>query len=173
MSNGRLPKTSPFSASFLALNGLLGALALVLSALETLLPAMPFLPPGAKLGLSNLATMYAAGCIGLFPALCIAVMKGLFAGLLRGITAMLMSLTGGICSTLIMWAVSRRDRFGMIGVGILGALAHNAAQLLVAWALTSAAVLWYTPVLILFSLLTGTVTGVLLRVVMPLLKKLS
>lgn len=172
------PKEKPVKkelspARALALNGLLGALALVLSALEMLLPAMPFLPPGAKLGLSNLATMYAAGCVGLFPALCIAVIKGLFAGMLRGGTAMLMSLAGGLLSTLVMWSVFRWKRFGLMGVGVLGALAHNAAQLAVAWALTSAAVFWYAPVLILFSVATGTITGILLRVVMPLLEKLK
>ena len=63
----------------IAFNGLLGTLALVLSAWEGMLPPIPVLPPGAKLGLSNLVTMYAAGTVGLGPALCIAILKGLFA----------------------------------------------------------------------------------------------
>ena len=163
-------KVSP--ARFLAVNGLLGALALVLSALEMMLPAMPFLPPGAKLGLSNLATMYAVGSTGLLPALCIALIKGLFAGMMRGMTAMLMSLAGGFLSTLVMWAVFRCRQLGMMGVGILGALAHNAAQLFTAFLLTSAAVFWYAPILVLFSLISGTLTGILLRVIMPVLHKI-
>ena len=40
-----------------ALTGLLAALALALSFLEGLLPPLPFLTPGAKLGLSNIFTM--------------------------------------------------------------------------------------------------------------------
>ena len=40
-----------------ALLGLLSAMALVLSVLEALLPVLPI--PGAKLGLSNIVTMYA------------------------------------------------------------------------------------------------------------------
>lgn len=44
----------------IALIGLLGALALVLGILENLLPPLPGMPPGAKAGLSNLVTMFAA-----------------------------------------------------------------------------------------------------------------
>ena len=42
-----------------ALMGLLFALAMALSFLESLLPALPMLPPGIRLGLSNIVTMYA------------------------------------------------------------------------------------------------------------------
>ena len=52
-------------AEHIALIGLLGALALVLGILENLLPPLPGMPPGAKAGLSNLVTMFAAGAIGL------------------------------------------------------------------------------------------------------------
>ena len=51
-------------AEHIALIGLLGALALVLGILENLLPPLPGMPPGAKAGLSNLVTMFAAGAIG-------------------------------------------------------------------------------------------------------------
>ena len=47
-------------AGRVAFTGLLAALAIALSFLEGLLPPLPMMPPGAKLGLSNLATMYAA-----------------------------------------------------------------------------------------------------------------
>lgn len=63
----------------IALIGLLGALALVLGILENLLPPLPGMPAGAKAGLSNLVTMFAAGAIGLPAALFIAAIKGLFA----------------------------------------------------------------------------------------------
>ena len=58
-----------------AFTGMLGALALALSAMETLIPPLPMLPPGAKPGLSNLATMYAAYSAGLgsLPAMALAV----------------------------------------------------------------------------------------------------
>ena len=85
-------------AEHIALIGLLGALALVLGILENLLPPLPGMPPGAKAGLSNLVTMFAAGAIGLPAALFIAAIKGLFAFLTRGVSAGLMSLCGGLLS---------------------------------------------------------------------------
>lgn len=159
----------------LALVGVLTALALVLSALELMLPAIPLLPPGAKPGLSNLVTMYAAGTIGLLPALAIAVVKGLFSGLMRGFSAMMMSLAGGIASTFVMWLLlqARKNPFGLIGLSVAGALTHNAAQLLVAAVLTTSAVVFYIPWLIVFGILTGILTGIVLKTVLPLLNRLS
>lgn len=156
-----------------AFNGLLGALALVLSALEGMLPPIPVLPPGAKLGLSNLVTMYAAGTVGLGPALCIAVLKGLFAGVTRGFMAMLMSLAGGMVSTLVMWLLLQIQGkpFGMIGLGVAGALSHNGAQLGVAALLTTPAIAWYIPWMLFFGVCSGILTGLVLRAVMPLLDK--
>ncbi len=158
-----------------ALIGILTALALVLSAAELMLPPIPMLPPGAKLGLSNIITMYTAGTIGLAPAICIAVVKGLFSGLMRGFTAMLMSLCGGAASTAVMWLLLRvkKNPFGFSGLGVAGALTHNAAQLLVAVVLTTPAVVCYIPWLIVFGVLTGILTGAVLRVILPLLNRIS
>ena len=97
-------------AEHIALIGLLGALALVLGILENLLPPLPGMPPGAKAGLSNLVTMFAAGAIGLPAALFIAAIKGLFAFLTRGVSAGLMSLCGGLLSTLIMGILWKKNK---------------------------------------------------------------
>ena len=80
---------------------LLCALSVVLSAADSMIPAMPFMPPGAKLGLSNVVTMYASGALGLIPALLISVIKSLFAGLTRGLMAFLMSFFAGAASTVV------------------------------------------------------------------------
>lgn len=157
----------------IALNGTLAALAIALSALESSLPPIPMLPPGAKLGLSNLVTMYAAGACGLLPALCIAVVKGLFAGVTGGVTAMLMSLCGGAASTFVMWLLLRAKKpFGSAGLGVAGALTHNAAQLAVAAVLTTPAVVYYIPWLILFGVLSGILTGTVLHLILPLLDRI-
>lgn len=156
----------------LTLLALLSALAIVLSALEMLLPPLPMMPPGAKLGLSNIVTMYAAGTVGMVPALAIALIKALFTGVTRGFTAFLMSVSGGVFSTLVMGALLKVKKrpFGLVGVGIAGALTHNAAQLTVAAWLTTPAVAYYIPFLILFGVATGTVTGMVLGIVLPAVK---
>lgn len=155
-----------------AFTGLLAALALALSFLEGLIPPLPMMPPGAKLGLSNVVTMYAAGSIGLPCALFLAVLKGGFAFLGRGVTAGLMSLTGGLFSTIVTWALLRRTEASLMVVGVAGALTHNAAQLTVAWVLTSQAVIFYIPALIVFGVLTGLLTGTVLKLALPPLQKL-
>ena len=86
---------------------------------------------------------------------------------------MLMSLSGGVASTLVMWFFLRLkgNPFGMIGLGVAGALSHNAAQLCVAALLTTPAIVWYIPWLLLFGVCSGILTGLVLRAVMPLLDK--
>ena len=160
-------------AGALALTGLLGAVALALSFLEGLLPPLPLLPPGAKLGLSNLATMYAAGALGLPYALFLAVFKGCFALLTRGAVAGCMSLAGGLLSTLVMWLTFRKARTSLAVVGVCGALSHNAAQLLVAYAITSTPVTFYLPFLLVFGVLTGLLTGLVLKLTLPPLAALG
>lgn len=162
------------AARRVAVTGLLGALALTLSLLEGMLPPVPTLPPGAKLGLSNIAVLCAVQSLGLLPALGIALVKAVFAGLTRGGIAFLMSLSGGLLSTVLVFILSRlkRPRFGLLGLGIAGALAHNFGQLLTATLLTSLAAAWYAPWLIGFGVLFGAVTGVVLRVTMPVLNRL-
>ena len=158
-------------AGFAALSGLLAALALTLSLLEGMLPPLPGMPPGAKLGLSNVVMMYAAGTLGLPFAMALAVIKGGFALLTRGVTAGAMSLSGGILSTLCAWVLLKRTRASLSLTGVCGALAHNSGQLLTAFALMGQAVASYAPVLMAASVITGLLTGAVLRASLPLLEK--
>lgn len=162
------------AARLVAGTGLLGALALVLSLLESALPPVTTLPPGAKLGLSNIAVLYAVQCLGGFPAVCVALVKGVFAGLTRGGAAFIMSTSGGLLSTAVMTLLSRSKRpsFGLLGLGVAGGVAHNLGQLLAACLITTQAAVWYAPLLIGFGVLFGAVTGIILRVTMPAIKRL-
>lgn len=156
-----------------ALTGILAALMLGLSFLESLLPPLPMTPPGFKLGLSNFVTMYAAGGLGLPAALFLALLKGGFSFLSRGVAAGLMSLSGGVLSTVCMWALWKKTKAPLLVISVSGALAHNAAQLFVARLLTSASVFFYAPVLVLFGVLTGAMIGLVLRMTLPGLERLE
>lgn len=153
------------------LNGLLAALALALSFLEGLLPPLPMTPPGFKLGLSNIVSMFAAGSLGLPSALFLAFLKGGFAFLSRGFAAGAMSLSGALLSTLCAWGLLTKTKTSFMLVGVCGAMAHNAAQLCCAWALTSRAVVFYVPALVLFGVLSGLLTGTVLKLVLPVLSR--
>lgn len=160
----------------LALVAILCALAIALSFLESLIPPLPFLPPGAKPGFSNIITMFAAGSTGFVSAIAIATVKGLFAFVTRGATAGLMSLSGGVLSAAAMYLLMRyaRKRLGLIGISVICALCHNAGQLMAAILITStASIAYYAPALALFGIVTGTVTGIILRAVIPALEKMK
>lgn len=160
-------------AKKIAFTGVMGALAIAFSFLESLIPPMPGMPPGAKLGLSNVVTMFAAGSLGLSYALVIALIKGVFALLTRGVTAGLMSIAGGLLSTVVMWAILKKTNASLAVVGICGALAHNAAQLCIAIFLMKVAALYYAPFMLIFGILTGFLTGLILKVTLPPLERLS
>jgi len=166
-------KKKVLTPRFIAYIGIFSALALALSIFENMLPPLPMMPPGAKLGLSNIVTMYAASALGFLPALFITLIKGVFAAITRGTVAMLMSLSGGILSTVIMYICLKSKKLGYVGIGIISAFSHNLGQLIMAYFITSKTIVWYAPWLIVFSIITGTLTGIMLKTVMPLFKKIN
>ena len=84
------------------LMGLMFALAMVLSYVESMI-TVPGLPPGVKLGLSNIVTMYCVFFLGWRQAYTLAVLKGSFALLTRGFTAACMSTAGGLVSVTVYY----------------------------------------------------------------------
>ena len=160
-----------------ALLGIFGAVALVLSFLEgMLIPDIPFLPVGAKPGLSNIVTMYIAGTMGFTGAVYITMIKVLFALITRGASGAFMSFCGGMLSTLcICFLIKYQGRiFSYLGLGIIGAVMHNIGQLIAACIVSGTfALLNYGKYLLIFALITGAVTGSVLLILMPRLKKVS
>ena len=159
----------------IALFGVLSAVALTLSYLEGLIPTVAFMPPGAKMGFSNIATMFAASSMGLVSALAITFIKALFAGVTRGVTAFFMSLCGGTLSTVTMYLLFKLSKkTGYMAIGIICALVHNFGQLIVAIITAgNLSVLGYAPVLLISGTVTGAVTGTVLRAVMPALERVT
>lgn len=154
-----------------ALYGILSALALLLSVLENyLIPDIPFLPPGAKIGLSNIITMLTASLSGFSGAIYITLLKGLFAFITRGATACIMSLSGGVLSTVVLCLVLKfnKDKLSFVGIGVLCACFHNLGQLAAASVISGTPMLFnYGKYLLIFAVITGTVTGLCLNILMP------
>ena len=157
-----------------ALSGILCALAIAMSFLESLLPPMPFLPPGAKPGLSNIVTMFAASSLTVADTLLIIITKSAFVFITRGVTAGAMSISGGLLSGAAMLILFRKgkDKLGLTGISVICALCHNAGQLITSALISgSKATLYYAPFLAVFALVTGTVSGLILRAVLPAAQK--
>ena len=160
----------------ITLLGMMLAMIVALAALEHALPPLPGLPPGMRLGLSNVVVMYAIFFVGWRQAVLLAVLKSLFVMVIRGGVAALLSFSGGMLSVVGMIAISFLLGAGVsyLALSIAGAILHNAAQMAVAAALLGMSgrlVLFYLPVLIVAGLVMGTVTGTLLRVVMPVFSR--
>jgi heptaprenyl diphosphate synthase len=155
---------------YIALMGLLFAFSLVLTYVEYLIPPTPMLPPGVKLGLSNIVTMYCLFFLGRKSAFTIVFLKSGFVFLIRGITAFLMSLSGGLLSALVMMLLLMLTsaNISYLIISIAGAIAHNIGQIIIAsFILGTSLVLAYLPLLIVSGLIMGSTTGTLLKVVMP------
>ena len=147
--------------------GLLTALALVLSWLESLLP--PLGVPGVKLGLPNLAIVFALYRLGFREACVISLARVVLVTLLFGNGAALAySIAGAALSLSLMALLKKTGKFSSVGVSVAGGVAHNAGQILVAMALLETSRLaWYLPVL----WISGTVAGVLVGIVSGALVK--
>ena len=139
---------------------LLTALALALSWLESLIP-LPGAPPGVKLGLANIVTVFALWALGPGQTLLILLARCFLGSLFAGnLNALIFSLLGGLCALGTMVFLSRRRGLSLYGVSVGGAAAHNCGQIAAAiLTLGSAAPLYYLPVLLAVSLLTGGLTG--------------
>lgn len=158
----------------IALLGIFSATAIALSFLESLIPVSSFMPPGAKAGFSNIATMFVASSLGFIPALTVTLIKSVFVLLTRGATAFFMSISGGVLSTAAMYLLFRFTKIGYIEIGIISALMHNLGQLIAASIIVSnMSIIGYVPVLLVSALVTGAITGAILKAVMPKLKSIT
>ena len=153
---------------------LMTAIAVVLSFVESLLPTAYFMPPGSKLGLSNIPVMFSASKLSIGETLLIVIAKSIFVFITRGVTAFFMSLAGGILSALCMFIMLRKSTgFGFVGVGVLSAICHNIGQLAVSFFMVqSSAIVGYAPIMLITAVITGILTGMVLKITMPYFSKL-
>ena len=141
--------------------GVFLALALICSCVESLIP-ISFGIPGVKLGLTNIVVVLMLYCIGAKEALAVSVCRIVLAGFLFGnLFSILYSLAGGLLSFLIMWAVKRTGKLGILPVSVCGGIFHNIGQLAVAaLVVENYNVFYYLPVLLLAGAATGLAIGV-------------
>lgn len=149
---------------------------MVLVIVERMLPPLPFMPPNFGIGLSNIIVMYLLFFMGLRKAAMMAALKASFNLIIRGPVSGILSLVGGLSSVCVVWLARRLlgDRASYIALGILGAIAHNAAQVAVASFILQSRllVIYYSPVLLIVGLVTGSLTGMSMKVIMPIFDRL-
>jgi len=150
--------------------GLLIACAIILHIAEGLIPLA--LPMGIKLGFANIITLLALLLLDLKSTLIIVAMRcflsSLFSGTFLSVT-FLMSFCGGIMAALCMFAILHFIKsLSSVGVSICGALAHNLTQLgVAALIIGNTAIYYYLPIMLIASVPTGILTGLITRFIAP------
>lgn len=143
----------------LVLLAMLTAVAMILSYVESLLPSVGI--PGAKMGLANIAVIFALFRFGWKEAAALSLVRVVLVSLLFGsVGAMLYSLAGAVLSLAVMALLRRIDRFSTVGISVAGGVAHNAGQILMAMLiLQTKQLLGYLPVLAVSGIAGGVLTG--------------
>ena len=141
--------------------GVLVALALILSYVETWIP-INFGIPGIKLGLSNLVVIISIYKYGLKKSFFLGITKVLLSNILFGnLSSMIFGLVGIICSVFLMCILKKTRKFSVIGISMAGGIAHNLGQIFVAmFIVQSFAIIFYLPVLLLSGMITGILIGI-------------
>ena len=146
----------------IAVFGLLIALALVFSYIESRLPIF-FAVPGMKLGLTNIVVLFSLYLMGAGAALTINFIRIIMMFLLFGnMMGLIYSLAGGLLSTLVMICLRRVGKFKIVTVSIMGGITHNIGQIIVAMVLLQTTyIAWYLVVLWFSGIISGAVIGVI------------
>lgn len=149
-----------------AVCGVLTALAMILSFLESLIP-MNLTVPGMKLGLANIVTIIAMQRLGAKPAFAISTLRVLMSGILFGNPAVIVySLAGAYMSMVAMWLAGRIKLFTIVGVSVCGAVFHNLGQIIVAaMVMENIRIMYYMTVLAISGTASGVIIGLITSVV--------
>ncbi len=146
-----------WSTRKIAYMGMFIAVAMVFSYVESLIP-VNIAVPGVKLGLANLVTIVVMFKMDVRSAWMISLIRVVLSALLFGnLSIMVYSLAGAVLSLLVMTLCMKLKIFGLLGTSILGAVSHNAGQIIMAAILMkSGNIMLYIPVLCI----SGTIAGI-------------
>ena len=138
------------------------AIAMVLSFIESQIPAFVAIP-GVKMGLPNIAIVYALYRLGWKEAAMISLTRVVLVSLLFGSAAsFLYSFAGAVLSLLGMTLLKKTGKFTEIVVSVAGGVLHNIGQIAMASIiLETDALRYYLPFLLVSGILAGVVIGLI------------
>ncbi len=141
------------------------AFSVVLNIIESTIPFFSGHIPGLKLGLANTIILFVLYIYSFKDAMYVSVLRVFLVGVLRtGIfsQAFFFSLMGALLSGGAMYLTKRFTKLSIVGVSIVGSIFHSIGQVLVAIILLNTInMIYYLPWLLLFSIPTGIIVGVI------------
>ncbi|NRT75875.1 Gx transporter family protein [Clostridium beijerinckii] len=144
--------------------GILVSEALALYTIESMIP-VPFIAPGAKLGLTNLITVIALYILNNKKDVFLIIILRLLLSTMFGgnLSTLMYGAVGALLSFYIMLFAKNigKDKVSIIGVSAAGAFFHNVGQLIVAAIIVqNIAVTLYLPILSIAGIGTGIFIGI-------------
>lgn len=142
--------------------------AMILSYMESLIPAFVAIP-GIKVGLANIAVVFALYKLGAKEAVAISLIRVALVSMLFGSGAsFLYSMAGAVLSMGGMLLLKRVPAFSYVAVSVTGGVLHNVGQIAMACLiLETNVIVYYLP----FLILSGTVAGVAVGIMAAVLIK--
>lgn len=156
-------KARVFGTRRLTVLAFLTALSAIVSLVESMLPSLP-VAPGAKLGLGNIAPLFALILLSPADAFAVMLLKCLLGAAITGnVSALMYSIPAGLASLAVEVALIKLfiGRMSVTGVSLVGAVVFNVVQLGVACLVTGVDLSALIPVLIVAGALAGGFTGLL------------
>lgn len=154
---------------------ILVAQALVLYFVESMIP-VPFITPGAKLGLANIITVVSLYSLSLTETFVVVILRIILSTLMSGsVSAFLYSLSGGMLSLAAMYIAKRLGgkNISVVGVSIVGSVFHNIGQILMAALIIhNIKIAYYLPFLLIAGIGTGIFVGLTSIYMLKYLKKI-
>ncbi len=141
-----------------ALLGVLTSVALILSYIEAILPPIWSAVPGIKMGFPNIVIIFILYRFGVKEAAVVSFIRIFIVALLFGnVMTLAYSCAGAFLSVVIMAIFKKINTFSIVGTSIVGGVAHNLGQILVAiFLFDTVQIGYYMAVLAV----TGTIAGV-------------
>lgn len=176
MSENPKRKNTASKTRMLVFISVLVAQGMILSFIESMLP-IPFIAPGAKLGLANIITLSAIYLLTFKQASAVVLLRVLLTATTFGsLSSFLYSFAGGVLSLLVMAAILKvfKGEISLIGVSIAGAVAHNLGQLFVAAIIIhNVLILTYLPILLIVAIPTGIFVGIVAKILIKYLERVN
>lgn len=155
-----------------ALLGLCISLAMILSFVESQIPALVAIP-GIKVGLPNVAIVFVLYKMGWKETVTVSIIRIILVSILFGnVQTLTFSIAGAVLSLLGMILLKKTNWFSCIAVSIVGGILHNVGQIIAACLWTQTAqIAYYLPVLLISGTIAGTLIGIAAGMLVKRLEK--
>ncbi len=155
-----------------ALLGILVALAMILSYIDSIIPLLPAVP-GVRLGLANAVSVFLLYSYSAPAALAVTAVRVILTGVLfyGNVYHIAYGLSGALLAFAVMLLLKRTGRFSETGVSIAGGVCHNTGQVCCAVLLTSTPEIFsYLPVLFISGAVSGACIGLVSSIIIKRVK---